>query len=304
MMKKFKEAPQQWSTLEQTCHLYWHVQWCIHAMEESSHCPKTWNTWKTFWTHKFTDHQEMHHMTINQYSILGFHATTAANATTSKNSLVDMQATTIKSHQLTLTDLTTTITKLKSNIESLTKKSATLKQINLSTFECNGYCWIHSYLLKKNHTSKTCNNCKDRHKGDATNINNMGRSKDNKGCDSWWFIPEGPNSTFKLNENLINELSDPDCINHLNLQNAVLIDLAASKTPLCHDAPSTLSNKPHIPIHLPQPDGSTLVTTQTCTLNLHNLPDMTKTAHTLPGIVNNLLVICKLTEAGHTILFT
>ena len=63
-------------------------------------------------------------------------------------------------------------------------------------------------------------------------------SQDNKGWDSLWCIPAGPNSTFKVNENLINEVSDPSCINPLSLQNTVPIDLAASKMLLCLDAPS------------------------------------------------------------------
>ena len=117
-------------------------------------------------------------------------------------------------------------------------------------------------------------------------------------------MPAGPNSTFKLNENSIKKLSHPGCINRLNLQNTALIDSTASKTLLRPDAPSTPSNQPHIPIHFFQPDGSILVTSQTHTLNLHNLPDKAKTVHTLPGIVNNLLAICKLTDAGCTILFT
>ena len=76
----------------------------------------------------------MHHMTTNQHSILEVHATTTANApvdlidslnnvanaTTTKNSLINIQAATIKSQQLTIAE-PTTISKLQSNIESLTK---------------------------------------------------------------------------------------------------------------------------------------------------------------------------------------
>ena len=68
--------------------------------------------------------------------------------------------------------------------------------------------------------------------------------------------------------------------------------------------PSTLSKLPHVRTHLSQPDGSTLVTSQTHILNLHDLPGIAKKAHTLPSIVNNLLAMCELSDAGCTILFT
>ena len=61
---------------------------------------------------------------------------------------------------------------------------------------------------------------------------------------------------------------------------------------------STTSKLPHVPIHLSQQDGSTLVTSQTHTLKLHNVPDTANEAHTLPGIVNNLLAVCELIDAG------
>ena len=68
----------------------------------------------------------MNHIKTNQHSILEVHTTMAAivpndlintlgnpsNATTSKNSLVNLQAATIKSKQLIIAELTTTIAKL------------------------------------------------------------------------------------------------------------------------------------------------------------------------------------------------
>ena len=91
----------------------------------------------------------MHHMTTNQHSILGVHATTTnatspndlidaldnvANATTSKNALIDTQADTVKSQKLTIAKLTTTNAKLQTIIKSLDEKSSTPIQINWNTF--------------------------------------------------------------------------------------------------------------------------------------------------------------------------
>ena len=78
----------------------------------------------------------MHDMTPNQHSILGVHATTTntispndlidaldnlANAATSKSSLINTHAITIKSQQLTIEELTTANAKLHTSIESPSK---------------------------------------------------------------------------------------------------------------------------------------------------------------------------------------
>ena len=87
---------------------------------------------------EFTSHQEKHGMKTNQHSILHFHAIASstalnhlidaldnlADATISKNSFVNTQAATMKSQQLILAKLITTIAKLQTHIESFVKKSS------------------------------------------------------------------------------------------------------------------------------------------------------------------------------------
>ena len=160
---------------------------------------KTWNTWKTFWMQEFISHHEMRHMTANQHPILSAHATTTntissndiidvlddlANAATYKNSLIYTQASTIKSQQLTIEELTATNAKLYTIIESSLQKISNTKTNKLKCFQMQWICWTHGYYLKKNHTIKTCNNQKDDNKNKVTRTNTMGGSQDNKGWDS------------------------------------------------------------------------------------------------------------------------
>ena len=105
-------------------------------------------------------------MTFNQHSILGIHATTnptisfndlidalnnLANAATSKNSLINTQATTIKSQQLTIEELTVTNAKLYTIIESLSKKSTTPKLINRMCLNIMATIGSMATSLRKSH---------------------------------------------------------------------------------------------------------------------------------------------------------
>ena len=93
------------------------------------------------------------------------------------------------------------------------------------------------------------------------------------------------------------------CSNPPNLHTTALLDSAANVTLLsaqasADDAPVQLPNKTII-----QPAGERMFTTKTLRLLLNKLPISAREAHCAPGIVNNIIFVSDLCDAGCEVYF-
>ncbi len=82
-----------------------------------------------------------------------------------------------------------------------------------------------------------------------------------------------------------------------------LINTAALCMLLTLRAPATATAKPHGSITVIQPGGDCMTTTHAVNLLLCNLPPEARLRHCLPGLVNNLLSIAALVNAGCKVFF-
>jgi hypothetical protein len=81
------------------------------------------------------------------------------------------------------------------------------------------------------------------------------------------------------------------------------IDTAASVTLLTTTAPANSTPNSNVQITVLQPSGAKMTSTHTVNLLLAKLPEDTRLAHRLPGLVNNLLSVAVLYGAGCEVIF-
>jgi hypothetical protein len=93
------------------------------------------------------------------------------------------------------------------------------------------------------------------------------------------------------------------CANPTNLNKMALINTAALCTLLTLRAPATDTAKSHVSITVIQPGGDCMTTTHAVNLLLHNLLPEAQLGHHLLGLVNNLLSVAALVEAGCKVFF-
>ena len=89
----------------------------------------------------------------------------------------------------------------------------------------------------------------------------------------------------------------------LNLNETALIDSAATISLLTSQAKASKASVQEPSKTVIIPDGKNLATTDTVLLNLPELPDAARRAFRLPSIMNNLLSVAELCDAGCTVLF-
>jgi hypothetical protein len=82
-----------------------------------------------------------------------------------------------------------------------------------------------------------------------------------------------------------------------------LVNTAAFCTLLTLRAIATATAKPHVSITVIQPGGNRMTTTHAIDLLLRNLPPEAQLGHHLPGLVNNLLSVATLVNAGCEVFF-
>ena len=125
----------------------------------------------------------------------------------------------------------------------------------------------------------------------------MGGAQDKKVWDThWWFAPEESQSELSTIRLLLNQWYKYGCTNPPNLTHIALIDSAAFLSLNQPDAPTqkapTQKTQNTSPIRWIATHHNWHY--ETCTLEL---PPEEEISYTLPSIVNNLLAMCKLTDA-------
>ena len=94
-----------------------------------------------------------------------------------------------------------------------------------------------------------------------------------------------------------------DCANPPDLRSMVFIDTAASVTLPTPTAPACNKTNNNVQITVLQPSGAKMTSTHAVKLLLNKLPADTRLAHRLPGLVNNLLSVAVLCDAGCEVFF-
>ena len=89
----------------------------------------------------------------------------------------------------------------------------------------------------------------------------------------------------------------------LNINKTALIDSAATISLLTSHTTASKASAQEPSKTVIIPDGKNLATTDTVLLNLPELPDAARRAYRLPSIMNNLLSVAELCDAGCTVLF-
>jgi hypothetical protein len=93
------------------------------------------------------------------------------------------------------------------------------------------------------------------------------------------------------------------CAIPTNLNKTALIDMAVLYTLFTLQALAKATAKPHGSITVIQPGGDCMTITHAINLLLHNLPPEAQLGHHLPGLVNNLLSVATLVNAGCKVFF-
>jgi hypothetical protein len=108
-----------------------------------------------------------------------------------------------------------------------------------------------------------------------------------------------------VKSNLVNYVNGDisGCANPLNLNKTAHINTAASCTLLTKTAPPAVSTNADIQIIVIQPCGNQMTTMHAVNLLLWNLPPEARLGHHLTSLVNNLLYITALVDAGCKVFF-
>jgi hypothetical protein len=95
---------------------------------------------------------------------------------------------------------------------------------------------------------------------------------------------------------------DPGCANPTNLTNTAFIDTAASKSLVTTTTKKSAATSKNL-ITIIQLSGNRMRSTHTIDLLLQKLPPNTRMAHSLPGLMNNLLFLAVQCNAGCKVFF-
>ena len=93
------------------------------------------------------------------------------------------------------------------------------------------------------------------------------------------------------------------CTNPTNLESTALINTAASVMLLNKKAPASGTTNTNVQITVLQPSGTKMTSTHAVELLLAKLPTAAHLAHQLPGLINNLLSVAVLCDAGCEVFF-
>ena len=107
-----------------------------------------------------------------------------------------------------------------------------------------------------------------------------------------------------VNSTITCTLNEPSCANPVQLEHTASIDTSASITLLTKTTPAVSTTQPNVQISVAQPGRDCLTTTHAINLLLSNLPPEAGLAYQLPGLVNNLLSVAILCNAGCEVFFT
>jgi hypothetical protein len=170
-----------------------------------------------------------------------------------------------------------------------------------------GCCWMHSFWVKVGHSSATCSFPREEHCKDATCANTKGGSNIKQGGPKPPTRQGTPADSNKL-EVADNHLAhyiqlETNCAHPYNLELTAYIDTAAMLMLFTSKAPASLSTHTNLGISVIQPGGTSMRTTLAIDLLLQNLPPNACMAHCLPRLLNNLLSVAVLCNAGCKVYF-
>jgi hypothetical protein len=158
----------------------------------------------------------------------------------------------------------------------------------------DNYCWSHGYKVARTHTSQTWMYPKEGHQSEATEANNMGGSQVNRD----WLV----GATSKNNNEKFDDCRTPPPLKH---NETALADSGFTGHFLLSNAPclnKTLTTN-HLTVILP--NGQTMKSTHTVTLDIPQLSKAAKASHIFPAMENNsLLSVGQLCDEGYFVLFS
>jgi hypothetical protein len=158
----------------------------------------------------------------------------------------------------------------------------------------DNYCWTHGYKIARNHTIENCLYTKNEHKREANKDNNLGGYQANKE----WLV----GVALKRNSETFQVCRTPPLLQH---QDTEIVDSGWAGIFLLSNAPCRNKTKYINPLRVRLPNGSTMDSTHTASLDIPELSAAAAVAHVLPAMVNNsLLLVEKLYNEGYSVTFT
>ena len=169
------------------------------------------------------------------------------------------------------------------------------------------YCWTHGFKVKVCHTSSTCTSCKAGHQPGATRANTMKGNIFNAGWPTapptppnWQVAPADLQQIEVVNKTILANSTNykSGFTNPTDLESTAFIHTAASVMLLTKKAPASSTTNTNVQITILQPSGAKMTSTHDIDLLLTKLLADARLAHRLPGLINNLLSVVVLCDAG------
>eukprot|EP00957_Ditylum_brightwellii_P173260 13190444-Ditylum_brightwellii.AAC.1 len=155
-----------------------------------------------------------------------------------------------------------------------------------------------------------CTAPREGHPRAAMSKNPMGGSTLHKNWDpnaSAWRFEQAEEvedkNKYEVNNcvNCISSPQQPGWTNEYNSNNTALIDSTASLSLLHSEALTKLAQQQEPTKRVTAPNGASMQTTETLQINLQQLPRPARRGFRMPNIVNNLLPIGEICDAGYTV---
>jgi hypothetical protein len=157
----------------------------------------------------------------------------------------------------------------------------------------DNYCWSHGYKVARTYTSQTCMYPKEGHQHEATKTNNMGGSQ----VSIDWLL----GVTSKINNKTFYDCRTPPLLKH---NETALVDSGCTGHFLLSNAPCLNNTLASNTLTVRLPNGQTMKSTHTATLDIPQLSKVTKAAHVFPAMENNsLLSVGQLCDEVYSVLF-
>ncbi len=110
-------------------------------------------------------------------------------------------------------------------------------------------------------------------------------------------------TTSLVNSTITCTYIEPGCANPVQLDHTAFINTVVSISLLMKKTPVAFTTQPNVQISIVQPGGDCMMTTHAINLLHSKLPPEACLAHRLPGLVNNLLSVAILCNAGSKVFF-
>jgi hypothetical protein len=159
----------------------------------------------------------------------------------------------------------------------------------------DNYWWYQGYKVIRSHTNQSCTFPKDGHKREATKNNNMGGSQANK---ELFAVVTSLNNREKFEDFLF---LTPPLLYH---DETVIVDSGCTGHFLLIDAPCRNKIKVKNPLRVRLPNGETMDSTNTSSLDIPEISEAASVEHFPPYMANNsLLSVGQLCNDGYYVTF-